>query len=245
MTRTRTAVAMSISLLAFGAIGGCKDKASDPSPAAAPAKPPAGRDAAPGASDDVAAIKAVLEAMHQAAAKQDAEAGVRCLAPQLQTPMLRMLAVQRPLEPKVRDIASRLEAIDPLSSTVFSVNVLPVRTPDPLRRALQDGRVQWERVKVEVAGDTATCALSDGADGQDRALPLKFRRIDGRWYAVPESMDEDPGIIDEMNRSADKMEADRDKTAQALDRLDADLKSGKITQENVREVIREFARGLQ
>jgi hypothetical protein len=201
--------AMALSMVA---VGGCKDKGSGGSVPTNQSSP-----------------KDLLESFHKCAEAKDMTSLVDLVDPAFQKPMRTMVEAMKTMETKVESLARTVESkIDKETADKIRAqkNQGQSGMKSPLEKVVQDGQIDWSKVKIEEKGDTATVAI----DG--RAEEVTLKKIGGKWYAGPPAGAR--GMTAEaMQAQADKMKGMMDKMGKDIDEVEKKVADGTIKKDTL------------
>jgi hypothetical protein len=169
--------------------------------------------------------RALLEKLDHSFRAMDVDVVAGCVVPELQDSIRQMMAAERTLRTKTK--STRQAVVDKFGKEVAG-RVLPAdrfELDSPLHRAVKDGKVNWELIKITETGDEAAVEI----DG-DAEKDLAMKRVEGRWYAAPPGLTADK--VKEMLADGLKDMGDR---AKAFDEFEKKVKSGAVTEKNIDE----------
>ncbi|MCE5276905.1 MAG: hypothetical protein ABFD92_13655 [Planctomycetaceae bacterium] len=207
------------------AAGGCKDKSSTTTPSGGTEAKPAAK-AAPKASVNLDTPKATLESLDKAVRAMDVDAITACAAPEYQKPVGVMMATLKDIQAKEASARKAVtekfgkEAADATFQNSMSAS------DTPLKGAMENGKVNWEKVVIKTEGDAATVEIAGKADDD-----LNMKKIGGKWYVVPN----EPAA--EMAKKAEQAKAMMSKMGEAYASFEKQVRDGKVEKDKLGDTL--------
>ena len=170
--------------------------------------------------------KDALLAMHEASKTSDLRTVAALIHPKFKEPMAVMMGATQEMIEAFNALAAAAEAKIGKDQADAVRKANPVgKMPSPLRRALNaDGSIDWTKVKITEAGDTATFEVNGRKD--DAAL----HRVGGKWYVGPPAGDD--ATPEAMMKDAEQAKARSQKMTQALRGFAKQVDAGEVAKED-------------
>lgn len=175
--------------------------------------------------------KTLATSMHQAIERRNYDAIAGCIAPAYRGPFRDILSSSKKYSAKMLQTADLVDKrIDPRFAQKLRQEedqTYHGLLPSPLQGAAVNGRINSERVSVEMEGDRALVKV----DGKYTEFSGKFfivRTAQG-WYAQPF------GEAETFAGEAKHMAEAYKQFMKVLDKIQGQIKSGKITRDNVEQ----------
>ncbi len=179
-------------------LGGCKGKASTP--------------------------KELLEKVHEASQKKDVSALADCIEPDAQKLMKDVLGPAEDMQKAIKEAAEAVEKklgaeeAKPLHSMAGNGE-----NDSPLKRAVQDGKIDWSKINIKEEGDKATVEING------KKADVELKKVDGNWYlAMPAGERPKP---EDVQKQAEHMK----KAVDGMKQFTKDVNDGKVTKDNYME----------
>ena len=173
---------------------------------------------------DQSSPKALMTAMHQAIESKNGEAMVACLPPEYQ-PAMRISTGVSDQRTARTDALKKLILNTPALGKEVAEKVfpeLPAGAESPLSEAVENGKVNWDKIKFKEDGDKATVEV--------KGAPLEgvtLKKISGKWYCLFGN------ITPEQAKAEAEKESKHLATAmKGYDKFEKKIKSGTLTKEN-------------
>lgn len=199
-------------LATLTAAAGCKKHEISPSPAT-----------------DLMTPRATALAMHQAIETKDYDALAQCIAPEYRKPFRNILNGWKKYSLKAVQTSVVMEdRIGPEYGQRLRAELEQIYrdlVPSPLALASKQGQIAWEEVQITQEDDRATVKI--GGDLSPFHAKFKMVRVGLAWYAAPwEEPETFAGQAKHMGNVYDQF-------TKQLNKLQGNIKKGKVTADNV------------
>ena len=181
--------------------------------------------------------RSLLETMQKAAEAVDPNVMAACADPAYQKSVKVMYQCMRQFKTSLESLSKSVEAKLGKTSGTFVIQTMKDTIPEPLGNAMEDGKVNWDKVKITADGDKATVKVAGDA-------PFTLMKVNGKWH-----YGQGPISVEEMAKAAEKVNNQIPKTVKELGDLEDGVKAGTVTKaeftRKFRDCLAAFAQGAQ